>query len=210
MNTTSLFIEALVIIIVVLLSLSVHEFAHAWVANLFGDPTARIMGRMTINPLRHWDRLGTTLLVALIFLSTFGLGLPIIGWGKPVPIDERNFTNPKWHGFQAAIAGPMSNFVFAVILAAIIRYFSLPLTSFWGAAISFAIYINIFLMFFNLLPVPPLDGSRILRLVLPEDTYQAIVSNSAISFGIIIVVFFYLITPIANWSSQLALFLMNR
>ena len=210
MNTLSILLEALIVVAVILLSLSIHEFAHAWVANLFGDPTARNEGRMTINPLKHWDSVGTTLLVGLIFVSSFapGLGLPIFGWGKPVPIDERNFENPRWHGFQVAIAGPMSNLLLSLILAGIFRYTN-P-SDFWGSILVLAVSINTFLMFFNLMPIPPLDGSRILRLILPEEIYFAIVSNPIFSLVLIFVIIFFLLTPIANIAQSLSNYLLFR
>jgi len=200
-------VEASALIIVLLLSLSVHEFAHAWVANLFGDPTARVEGRMSLNPLKHWDPLGTTLLVVLILLNSFGLPVPVIGWGKPVPVDERNFENPVWHGFQTAIAGPMSNLLFATILALVFRLFE-P-TGVIGDILTLAVYINAFLMFFNLLPIPPLDGSRILRLFLPEETYWSLASNPILFYVLFLVVVFFLATPLQHYSAQLSQFLLN-
>lgn len=208
MTIAVILIQAIIIIAIILMSLSVHEFAHAWVANLFGDPTAKLEGRMTINPIKHWDKVGTTLLVVLIFLNSFGLALPVFGWGKPVPIDERNFANPKWHGFQAAIAGPMSNLIFAIVLATVAR--AINANSFWFEALSLAVGINTFLMFFNLIPIPPLDGSRILRLILPEDSYYALATNPLFSYGLIFVVIFFLLNPIADAASKLSTFLLFR
>jgi Zn-dependent protease len=174
---------------------------------MFGDPTAKLEGRMTINPLAHWDRIGTTLLVVLIFISSFGLSLPVFGWGKPVPIDERNFDNPRWQGFQTAIAGPMSNLILAMILAAITRF---GIGSFWESVLYLAIGLNIFLMLFNLIPVPPLDGSRILRLILPEEIYFALVSNPAIYFTLIILVIFFLLTPMSVYAGQVTATLISK
>ncbi|OGD62728.1 hypothetical protein A3A71_01795 [Candidatus Berkelbacteria bacterium RIFCSPLOWO2_01_FULL_50_28] len=180
-----------VLIAIILISLSVHEFAHAFIANLFGDPTAKHEGRLTINPAAHWDPIGTTILVVLIALNTLGLAtLPIFGWGKPVPINESNFENPRWHGLQTAIAGPMSNFIFALLLALVLKFTHLPDVGVGMLVI--AISINLFLMFFNLLPIPPLDGSRILRLFMSERLYYALASNPLFLFAAIFLVIGFL------------------
>ena len=201
------FISGASVIVIILMSLSIHEFAHAFVANLFGDPTAKMDGRMSLNPLRHWDPVGTTLLVGLLVLRMFGLNLPVFGWGKPVPVDERNFDNPKLYGIQTALAGPMSNFILAVIFAGIFRYFS-P-TGIIEYIIFIAIYLNIFLMFFNLLPIPPLDGSRLLRLFIPERTYFALASSPLLFFGIFFFVIFFLLDYLILASTKLATFLIG-
>ncbi len=187
-------IQAVILILIVLISLSIHEFAHAAIASLFGDHTARREGRMSINPIKHWDPVGTTLLVGLIFLYSFGLRVPILGWGKPVPVDEGNFENPRWHGLQTALAGPLSNAVLAVIIALLGRSFGA--TGLAYDIILLAVNINIFLMFFNLLPIPPLDGSRILRLFLPEETYFALATNPVIFYMLIFGALFFLSDPL--------------
>jgi Zn-dependent protease len=199
---------SLIVIVIVLVSLSVHEFAHAFVANLFGDPTARLEGRMTLNPLAHWDRIGTTLLVALLILNAFGLPVPVFGWGKPVPIDERNFDNPRWFGLQTALAGPLSNFILAAVLGLLVRSVGLPI---WLAdALTLAVYLNIFLMLFNLIPVPPLDGSRILRLFISDEIYYALASNPLVFYAVFFLIIFFLLTPLASFSQTLANFLLGR
>lgn len=181
----------LLLIVIILFSLSIHEFAHAWVANLFGDPTAKNEGRMTLNPLAHWDTIGTTLLVGLLALRALGLtGLPAFGWGKPVPVNEGNFDNPRLHGIQTALAGPMSNFFLAMFLALIVRVVHLP--ELLSTALILAIYVNIFLMFFNLLPIPPLDGSRVLRLFMSERQYYMLASNPVFLIGGIFLVLYLL------------------
>lgn len=198
----------LFIIFIVLFSLTIHEFAHAFVANLFGDPTAKLEGRLSLNPLRHWDPIGTTLLVALLILQRIlFLPVPVFGWGKPVPVDERNFENPKTYGLQTALAGPMSNFVLAVILAIGIRFLPISQTVEW--LLGTAVYLNIFLMFFNLLPIPPLDGSRILRLFLPEQTYFALANNPFLFFGIFFLVLYYLLDYLVIYSQQLTILLIG-
>lgn len=195
--------SALILIIIILLSLSIHEFAHALVANLFGDPTAKLQGRLTLNPLAHWDPVGTTLLVGLIFASGLGLGVPVIfGWGKPVPVEESNLENPRVHGFQVAIAGPMSNFLLAFLLALIVRSVDLP--PLLGEALVTAIFINLFLMFFNLLPVPPLDGSRILRLFISDRAYFAIASSPITLLVILVVVIGFLGAYLSQATAYLA------
>jgi Zn-dependent protease len=197
----------LFIIFIVLFSLTIHEFAHAFVANLFGDPTAKLEGRLSLNPLRHWDPIGTTLLVGLLLIRMVGVSVPVFGWGKPVPVDERNFENPKTYGLQTALAGPMSNFVLAVVLAIGIRF--LPLSQAINSLLEIAVYLNIFLMFFNLLPIPPLDGSRILRLFLPEQTYFALANNPFLFFGIFFLVLYYLLDYLVIYSQQLTILLIG-
>jgi len=177
------------LIVIILLSLSVHEFAHAAVANLFGDPTAKLEGRLSLNPIKHWDGVGTTLLVVLIGIRALGfVGLPIFGWGKPVPVNEDNFDNPRLHGIQTALAGPMSNFVLAILLSLVLRSFDL--SQIITTILLTAVYLNIFLMFFNLLPIPPLDGSRLLRLFISDRTYYSLASSPLFLFGAIFLVLF--------------------
>lgn len=204
---TNVLIVAVIYIVIILFSLSVHEFAHAYVANIFGDPTAKIMGRLSINPLRHWDSIGTSLLVGTLILASFGVGVPVFGWGKPVPVDERNFENPRLYGFQTAIAGPMSNFVLAVIIAIIARFVHLPDPA--AQFLTEAVYLNIFLMFFNLIPVPPLDGSRILRLFLPDEWYARLNNNPYTMIFLLILVFYFLIGILASLSQHLTVFLLH-
>jgi Zn-dependent protease len=145
-----------------LFSLVFHEAAHAWMAARLGDPTARMLGRLTLNPLPHLDIFGTIMLVVSGFR---------FGWAKPVPIDPRNFHNPKQGIFLTAVAGPASNILLAIICGIIIR---LLVLNGWGASmapgflpamgriIAMALIMNLSLAFFNLIPLPPLDGSKIL------------------------------------------------
>lgn len=128
------------------IAVTIHEFAHAFVADKLGDPTPRAYGRVTLNPLSHMDPLGT---VALLVAN--------IGWGKPVPVDSYNFANPRRDTLLVSFAGPGSNILLAIIMAIIIRIF--PITSIIGLPL---IILNIGLAIFNLIPIPPLDGSKIL------------------------------------------------
>ncbi len=204
---TSQLLEAIILIAVILVSLSFHEFAHAVVAHMFGDSTAKNEGRMSLNPIKHWDPVGTSLLVGLIFLNSFGLRVPIFGWGKPVPVDEGNFDNPRWHGLQTAIAGPLSNAILATAIALLGRAFGA--TGLAAEIIQLAVYLNIFLMLVNLLPIPPLDGSRILRLFLPEETYFALATNPVVFYMLLLGVFFFLIDPLQGASVRISAFLLG-
>lgn len=151
-------IQIIGFILALLIAFTIHEFSHAWVAYLYGDSTAKMHGRLTLNPLAHLDPLGT------IFLLIAGFG-----WGKPVPVNPNNFSNPKLDNITVSLAGPMSNFFLAVILGLLLRFFNFPpLVSYlFGITIT----INLVLMIFNLIPIPPLDGSKILALFLKEETY---------------------------------------
>ena len=154
-----------------LLALSVHEASHALTAWKLGDPTARDLGRITLNPLVHIDPIGTILLP----LVAFSVGAPIIGWAKPVPVDTRYFKDARRDFMWVALAGPASNLVLALLASIVLRALpSLPvtagtidiLTPLFIFAQTF-LYLNVLLAVFNMIPVPPLDGSNVVAALLP-------------------------------------------
>ncbi len=158
-------------IIPFIFSLSFHEFAHAWVANHMGDNTAKFMGRLSMNPQVHIDPLGTLFFPIVSFLT----GFPLMGWAKPVMINERNFKNVYRDAMFVAAAGPISNLFLALCftaLAHIIHQFQGGVPQGWNQPLLmmaiFGIQMNVFLAFFNLLPLPPLDGGRVLRGLVPS------------------------------------------
>jgi Zn-dependent protease len=186
------YVEILFQLIVFLFAISFHESAHAWMANRCGDPTARMLGRITLNPIKHIDPVGTILL-PLIALIT---GFPMLGWAKPTPVDPRNFKNPVKDDILTSVAGPISNFI--VVIGALVVLLVISFTSELGhqlvqnmptlkqlgiagaasgsplvPAVLFLyelMWINIVLGVFNLIPVPPLDGSHVLRHFLSDST----------------------------------------
>ncbi len=158
-------IPALVIgFLVLLLSLTVHEAAHAWTAMRLGDDTARRLGRVSLNPIVHIDPVGTLLLPLIAMASGSGM---IFGWAKPTPVNLRNLRHPRRDNVLVTIAGPASNLMLA-LLAAIIYH---RLTSGIGSVIAFeAMSLNVLLAVFNMLPIPPLDGGQVLLGLLPPQT----------------------------------------
>ena len=155
---------------VILFSLAVHESAHAWAAARLGDRTAERLGRISLNPVRHIDPIGTLLLPIVAMTA----GAPIIGWAKPVPVDPRNLRRPRQDFLYIAAAGPASNIVLAVIASFVMS--AAPVTPIdvggvsvpvWGIAAA-AFDINILLAIFNMVPIPPLDGGNVLAGLLPE------------------------------------------
>ena len=158
-----------VAIIPVLFAITVHEVAHGWVASKFGDSTAKMLGRLSLNPVKHIDPVGTILVPALmLFLGGF-----LFGWAKPVPVDSRNFKNPRYDMIWVAIAGPLSNLLMAFMWAIILKLCYVFLQSehmLFDPLIAMAqigIQINIVLFVLNLIPIPPLDGSKVLMGLLP-------------------------------------------
>jgi Zn-dependent protease len=172
MNDLTLLQRILVWILPVVFAITVHEVAHGWVAKKYGDNTADMQGRLTLNPIKHIDILGTIIIPGLLLITGTGF---IFGWAKPVPVDPRNFKNPRSDMAVVALAGPVSNLLMAVFWALIARVgvmigagtesISLPLIYTGVAGIS----INLVLALINLLPIPPLDGSRILTGLLPSE-----------------------------------------
>lgn len=150
----------------VLVSLALHELAHAWVAWRLGDPTARIQGRITFNPLRHLDPLGT----AMFAVTSLAANLPF-GWAKPVPVNPSFFRHPKQGMAIVAAAGPATNFLLALIALAIHEHVTLHGQAERVAELTF--FVNVVLGVFNLIPIPPLDGSRVVGAIMPDETYRA-------------------------------------
>ena len=149
------------LIISLLLAVSFHEAAHAWTADRLGDPTAKHAGRLTLNPLAHLDPIGT---IALIVAH--------IGWGKPVPVNPNNLKHPSRDNFLIALSGPAVNLILAIIAALLLRLLvNLPLARDFFSEF---IILNIFLMVFNLLPIPPLDGSKVWHLILSDESYYTL------------------------------------
>ncbi len=170
----------------VVFAITVHEVAHGWMAKQFGDTTADREGRLTLNPLKHIDWLGTIIIPGLLLLTFTGF---IFGWAKPVPVDARYFKNPRRAMALVALAGPVSNLLMAVFWALLARlgvllydyeFIAMPLIYTGVAGIS----INLVLMLINLLPIPPLDGSRVLSGLLPD--YWAWQFNRLERFGFLI------------------------
>jgi Zn-dependent protease len=157
--------------IVLLFSLTVHEMAHAWTADRLGDPTARLLGRVSLNPIVHADLIGTIVFPLIAMVS----GLPLLGWAKPVPVNIRYLHHPRRDYVFVAAAGPSSNLVLAVVAALLLLLLpisphtlgepnvTVPLASF----LSEAIQLNVLLAVFNMIPIPPLDGGNVLAGLLP-------------------------------------------
>lgn len=147
---------------ILLVSLTLHEYAHGKVADLLGDPTPRLAGRLTLNPIAHIDPIGLLMLIIVRF-----------GWAKPVPINPYNFRDARQGSLMVGLAGPLSNFLFAWVLAIIYRTIPLGIESLWLSVLTYAIWINLALAIFNLIPIPPLDGSHILEYFLSPYQMEA-------------------------------------
>lgn len=163
----------LLFLVALAFSVSFHEFCHGWAANRLGDPTARFAGRLTMNPVAHVDPIGTLIAPGVMYLLTQGGA--VFGWAKPVPVDTGNLQNPRWDGLKVALCGPFSNVLLGLVSAVLFGLFAAfaPTDNALGDLLREFIRVNCLLAVFNLLPVPPLDGSWILDSILPRDAYNA-------------------------------------
>ena len=166
-NLNEFFSEALIMIIPALICITIHELAHGFTAYKLGDRTAKDMGRLTLNPIKHLDPAGFIMIVIVGF-----------GWAKPVPVDMRNFKYPKWYMALTALAGPLSNIILAVLVLLILGLVTTSLGIFTNdigllmfRIISRIALLSVTLAVFNMLPLPPLDGSKVLFSLLPEKAY---------------------------------------
>ena len=156
---------------IVIVALTIHEAAHAWTADRLGDPTARLLGRVSLNPLVHIDPIGTILLPLLAIFS----GLPILGWAKPVPVNVSRLRHHRRDFMIVAAAGPISNLLQAFVIAGVFRTLYDPSASdLLPAILKDAVTTNLVLAFFNLIPIPPLDGGNVLAGLVPESAARVL------------------------------------
>ena len=180
-------IEILLVVGIALVpAIILHEYAHGWVANRLGDPTAKLLGRLTFNPLKHIDPVGSVIIPGLLlfaYLSGWTRSLLLFGWAKPVPVNFSRLRQPRRDMMLVAAAGPAINILLALLLALVLRSGLFP--SVVNAVLFWAIQLNLVLAVFNMVPIPPLDGSRIISGLLPREA--AIFYNRLEPYGILFV-----------------------
>jgi Zn-dependent protease len=220
------FVQAIFEFVVLLFSLSLHEAAHAWMASRLGDPTARMLGRVTLNPIKHIDLVGTVIIpLFMLFMPGYGF---LVGWAKPTPVTPSNFKNITRDDILTTLAGPFSNILAAVAAtvallimshtsqegAAVVHLLAsgMPASSLMGSSsiivplallLHIAVWLNIILFVFNLIPLPPLDGSHVVRHMLPYNALRVYDSLGLISLLLVLFVGYkfigFFITPMLGF-----------
>ena len=204
LDITQLVAHLVIYMVVLLLAISAHEAGHAWMSHKFGDDTAYQLGRVTLNPVKHTDPIGTLLIpiISFIFGAVGGaLGsIPLIGWGKPTPVNPRNWTNYKTANVMVSIAGVLANLlllIIAVVIAKILIWQGYDIREFFGNSMNPVFMLlgnmmtlNLSLFVFNLLPFPPLDGSKVLYSILPSSMHSVLATLEQYGF-IILMAFLY-------------------
>ncbi len=204
-----------------LLAIVVHEAAHAWMANKFGDPTAKNEGRLTLNPAAHYDPWGTIFFPLLAAVGNWG----VIGWAKPVPIEVRNFKNIRKGIFWVSFAGPLSNIILGTFFAMVFALIVTKVPVSWGyysialQMLDYAVMINFILAFFNLIPLPPLDGSKMVSSFLKGHAlqkYESLANYAPAIFMMVFVLSFmgihtigYLLLPAQHLAKYMMFFFLN-
>ncbi len=188
----------LLALIVLILSIILHEVAHGYAADSLGDPTARLAGRLTLNPVPHIDLMGSIVLPALLVFTQSPI---LFGWAKPVPYNPYNLRNKRWGEALVAVAGSATNILLAIIFGFIVRYGAG--LGFDATALSLAstiAFVNLFLGLFNLIPIPPLDGFTTLRALLPWNLAQSLIrfenqirAGGALSLILFLLIFYYVL-----------------
>jgi Zn-dependent protease len=182
----------IILILIFLFSVILHEVSHGAMANLLGDPTAKMAGRLTLNPLKHLDPIGSVLLPLMLVILQSHI---IFGWARPVPINPFNLRDKKYGQAKVAIAGPAANILIALLFGLLIRVLPLGASGFWqnlGIIFSYICWINLLLALFNLIPIPPLDGSHILFTFLPRSFDNLKIFLFQYGFFILIFFIFFL------------------
>ncbi|HEX8686804.1 MAG TPA: site-2 protease family protein [Pyrinomonadaceae bacterium] len=225
MPETNLVGQLIIYIVVLLLAISAHEAAHAWMSHKFGDDTAYLLGRVTLNPVAHTDPIGTLLIPIISFVGAAGMGVfvPLIGWGKPTPVNPLRWRNKEVANVMVSLAGIMANLILAAVGFALLRICfqtglivlgegSGRLGSFEEPAFMLLMQVlmmNLSLAIFNLLPVPPLDGSKVLYSILPASAQPTLEAMERFSFIILIgLMYFGVVSAVIAPVRRLVIFLL--
>ena len=178
----------IVSIIILVMSVVIHELSHGYMAEILGDPTPRLQGRLTLNPQKHLDLVGSFIVPVITFFAGF-----TFGWAKPVQWNPYNVKNKRWGELLISIVGPLSNFLIAIVFGIVIRFFGESLSPSFIQISLYVIAINIALAVFNLIPLPPLDGSKVLFALLPRRWYRVreVLEQYSIFFFLILVFFLW-------------------
>jgi Zn-dependent protease len=206
--------EVVFSVVALVFSVVIHEVSHGVVAERLGDPTARLAGRLTLNPLKHLDPFGSVILPLLLLLLPGGV---IFGWAKPVPYDPRNLRHPVRDGALVAAAGPISNLALALVFGLLFQFFSDGSSSagtgavgeLFPALLAQVVIVNVWLAVFNLVPIPPLDGSKVLFWLLPNSAYELRVFLERYGFFILLFFIFFGVQTIVPIVFRIASFFLG-